>query len=92
MRRIVLAHLVGGFAGGQTIAQVDDSTWQRMFDMNLNSAFYLLRAVIPHMRESAADASSRLEAERRKSRGRKLGVQRIEGGAGFSDSNGFAGE
>lgn len=48
----VLAHLVGGFAGGQTIADTDDATFQRMFDMNLNSAFHMLRAVIPHMRQA----------------------------------------
>ena len=47
----ILAHLVGGFAGGKSIAETDDATFQRMFDMNLNSAFYLLRAVIPHMRK-----------------------------------------
>src|ERR1700758_1068817 len=46
----VLAHLVGGFAGGQTVAETDDATFQRMFDMNLNSAFHILRAVIPLMR------------------------------------------
>jgi NAD(P)-dependent dehydrogenase (short-subunit alcohol dehydrogenase family) len=46
----VLAHLVGGFTGGQTIAEMDDATWQQMFDANLNSTFHLLRAVIPHMR------------------------------------------
>jgi NAD(P)-dependent dehydrogenase (short-subunit alcohol dehydrogenase family) len=48
----VLAHLVGGFAGGQTVADTDDATFQRMFDMNLNSAFHILRAVIPHMRRA----------------------------------------
>ena len=48
----VLAHLVGGFTGGQTVAALDDATWQRMFDANLNSAFHLLRAVIPEMRKS----------------------------------------
>jgi len=46
----VLAHLVGGFAGGQTIAEMDDATWQQMFDANLNITFHLLRAVVPHMR------------------------------------------
>ncbi len=50
----VLAHLVGGFAGGQTIADTDDATFQRMFDMNLNSAFHILRAVLPHMRKAKA--------------------------------------
>jgi NAD(P)-dependent dehydrogenase (short-subunit alcohol dehydrogenase family) len=48
----VLAHLVGGFAGGMTVAEMDDATWQRMFDANLNSAFHILRAVIPAMRNA----------------------------------------
>ncbi len=48
----VVAHTVGGFAGGQSIAETDDATFQRMFDLNLNSAFYLLRAVIPHLRRA----------------------------------------
>ncbi len=48
----VLAHTVGGFAGGQSIAETDDATFQRMFDLNLNSAFYLLRAVLPAMRKT----------------------------------------
>jgi NAD(P)-dependent dehydrogenase (short-subunit alcohol dehydrogenase family) len=50
----VLAHLVGGFAGGQTVAGTDDATFQRMFDINVNSAFHILRAVIPHMRQASA--------------------------------------
>jgi NAD(P)-dependent dehydrogenase (short-subunit alcohol dehydrogenase family) len=50
----VLAHLVGGFAGGQTVADTDDATFQRMFDMNVNSAFHILRAVLPHMRKAGA--------------------------------------
>jgi len=48
----VLAHLVGGFAGGQAIADTDDATFHRMFDMNLKSAFHILRAVLPHMRKA----------------------------------------
>jgi NAD(P)-dependent dehydrogenase (short-subunit alcohol dehydrogenase family) len=48
----VLVHTVGGFAGGQTVADTDDATFQRMFDLNLNSAFHILRAVIPHMRKA----------------------------------------
>src|SRR5258706_4335554 len=42
----VLAHLVGGFAGGKTVAAMDDAIWQRMFDANLNSAIHILPAVI----------------------------------------------
>ena len=48
----VLAHLVGGFAGGLSVADTDDATFQRMFDMNLISAFHILRAVIPPMRKA----------------------------------------
>jgi NAD(P)-dependent dehydrogenase (short-subunit alcohol dehydrogenase family) len=48
----VLAHTVGGFAGGQSIAETDDATFQRMFDINLNGAFYLLRAALPAMRKT----------------------------------------
>ena len=50
----VLAHLVGGFAGGSTVAETDDATFKRMFDMNLNNAFHILRAVLPHMRKAGA--------------------------------------
>jgi NAD(P)-dependent dehydrogenase (short-subunit alcohol dehydrogenase family) len=48
----VVAHTVGGFAGGQSIAETDDATFQRMLDVNLNSTFYLLRAAIPVMRKT----------------------------------------
>jgi NAD(P)-dependent dehydrogenase (short-subunit alcohol dehydrogenase family) len=48
----IVAHTVGGFAGGQSIAETDDATFQRMFDLNLNSTFYLLRAVLPVMRKT----------------------------------------
>jgi NAD(P)-dependent dehydrogenase (short-subunit alcohol dehydrogenase family) len=48
----VLAHTVGGFAGGQNIADTDDATFQRMFDQNLNSVFQMLRAVIPVLRKT----------------------------------------
>jgi NAD(P)-dependent dehydrogenase (short-subunit alcohol dehydrogenase family) len=48
----VLAHLVGSFTGGQTVAEMDDAAWQRMFDANLNSSFHILRAVIPAMRKA----------------------------------------
>ena len=48
----VLAHTVGGFAGGQTVAETDDATFQSMLDLNLNSTFYLLRAVLPLMRKT----------------------------------------
>ncbi len=48
----VLAHTVGGFAGGQSITDTDDATFQRMFDLNLNCVFHILRAVVPPLRET----------------------------------------
>ena len=48
----VLVHTVGAFTGGQTVADTDDTTFERMFELNVNSAFHILRAVIPHMRKA----------------------------------------
>ncbi len=50
----VLAHTVGGFAGGQSIADTDDATFQRMLDLNLNSVFHILRAAVPPLRQTGA--------------------------------------
>jgi NAD(P)-dependent dehydrogenase (short-subunit alcohol dehydrogenase family) len=50
----VLVHVLGGFAGGMSVAETDDATWEQMRDLNLTSAFYVLRAAIPHLRKSAA--------------------------------------
>jgi NAD(P)-dependent dehydrogenase (short-subunit alcohol dehydrogenase family) len=50
----VLAHTVGGFAGGQTLAETDEATFQRMMDMNLNSTFQILRATVPLLRKTDA--------------------------------------
>jgi NAD(P)-dependent dehydrogenase (short-subunit alcohol dehydrogenase family) len=48
----VLAHTVGGFAGGQSIADTDDAIFERMFDLNLNSVFHILRAAVPPLRQT----------------------------------------
>jgi len=48
----VLAHTVGGFAGGQSVAETDDATFQRMLELNLNSVFHVLRATIPVLRQT----------------------------------------
>jgi NAD(P)-dependent dehydrogenase (short-subunit alcohol dehydrogenase family) len=50
----VLAHTVGGFAGGQSIADTDDATFQRMLDLNLTSVFHMLRAAIPPLRQTGS--------------------------------------
>ena len=48
----VLVHVMGGFAGGASVAETDDATWQKMMDINLNAAFYVFRAVVPVMRQA----------------------------------------
>jgi NAD(P)-dependent dehydrogenase (short-subunit alcohol dehydrogenase family) len=45
-----LIHLVGGFAGGPEIADETPATFDAMFDVNVRSAFYAIRAVTPLMR------------------------------------------
>jgi NAD(P)-dependent dehydrogenase (short-subunit alcohol dehydrogenase family) len=51
LRKIdILVHVMGAFAGGAPVADTDDATWQKMMDINLNAAFYVLRAVVPVMR------------------------------------------
>lgn len=41
--------LVGGWAGGRDVVETDDVRLERMFDLNLRSAFYTVRAAIPHL-------------------------------------------
>jgi NAD(P)-dependent dehydrogenase (short-subunit alcohol dehydrogenase family) len=50
----VLVHVLGGFAGGQSVAETDDAVWEQMRDLNLTSGFYVLRAAIPHLRKSGS--------------------------------------
>jgi NAD(P)-dependent dehydrogenase (short-subunit alcohol dehydrogenase family) len=47
----VLVHVAGGFAGGTPIHETDPEIWSKMQDQNLNAAFNVARAVIPHMRK-----------------------------------------
>jgi NAD(P)-dependent dehydrogenase (short-subunit alcohol dehydrogenase family) len=46
----VLAHVLGGFAGGQRVADTDDATLNKMLQLNFLAAFHVLRAVLPPMR------------------------------------------
>ncbi len=50
----VLVHVMGGFAGGKSLLETDDATFEQMFDINLRSAFHTFRAVLPHMRSAGA--------------------------------------
>ena len=48
----VLAHTVGGFAGGSSLTDTDDATFQKMMDVNLNSVFHMVRAALPQLRST----------------------------------------
>ena len=48
----VLIHVMGGFAGGKPIPETDDATWDQMMNLNLRSAFYIFRSVLPHMQKA----------------------------------------
>ncbi|HTB12537.1 MAG TPA: SDR family NAD(P)-dependent oxidoreductase [Bryobacteraceae bacterium] len=45
-----LVHLLGGFGGGQPIAETSDKTWDGMMALNLRAAFCAMRAVLKPMR------------------------------------------
>lgn len=47
-----LAALVGGWAGGRDIEETDDLRLERMLDLNLRSAFYTVRAALPHLQKA----------------------------------------
>ena len=46
-----LVHVVGGFAGGKSVADTDDATLDKMLELNYRSAFFMARAVLPYMRQ-----------------------------------------
>ena len=45
-----LVHVMGGFAGGKSVAETDDATFEKMLDLNYRAAYFIARAVLPHMR------------------------------------------
>ncbi len=47
----VVTSLVGAWAGGRDISETDDVRFDRMIDLNLRSAFYTVRAAIPHLQD-----------------------------------------
>jgi len=46
----VLLHAAGGFNGGEPLERVTLSDWHRMFELNLETAFVVIRSVLPTMR------------------------------------------
>lgn len=44
-----VVHLMGGFAADGTVQETTSETWDRMMDLNVRSAFLLLREALPLM-------------------------------------------
>src|ERR1043165_4133835 len=49
-----LVHVMGGFAGGMSVADTDDATLDKMLDLNYRAAFFITRAVLPQMRKQGS--------------------------------------
>jgi NAD(P)-dependent dehydrogenase (short-subunit alcohol dehydrogenase family) len=49
-----LVHVMGGFAGGNSVAETDDATFEKMLDLNYRAAFYIARAVLSQMRQQGS--------------------------------------
>ena len=45
----ILVNVVGGYLGGKTVAELDETEWDKMMSMNLKSAFLISKHVIPLM-------------------------------------------
>lgn len=54
----VLVNNAGVGGRVDSITDIDDATWRRTLAVNLDGAFYCLRAAIPRMRAAGAGASS----------------------------------
>ncbi|HET7108162.1 MAG TPA: SDR family NAD(P)-dependent oxidoreductase [Candidatus Acidoferrum sp.] len=50
----VLVHVLGGFAGGPSVAETSDEMWEEMQNINLTTAFQVFRETIPHLRKSGS--------------------------------------
>jgi len=48
----VLVHVLGGFAGGPSVAETTDEMWEQMQNINLTAAFRVFRESISHLRKS----------------------------------------
>ena len=47
----VLLHVAGGFAYGGPIHETGEVIWEQMMALNARATFYILRAVIPYLRQ-----------------------------------------
>jgi NAD(P)-dependent dehydrogenase (short-subunit alcohol dehydrogenase family) len=49
-----LVHVMGGFAGGARVDETPDAVFENMLDVNYRAAFFMVRAVLPHMRKQGS--------------------------------------
>jgi len=47
----VVIHVAGGYTAGKAVPEIDLETWQVFLTLNLSSAFFVARAVLPSMLE-----------------------------------------
>jgi NAD(P)-dependent dehydrogenase (short-subunit alcohol dehydrogenase family) len=45
----ILVNIVGGYAGGPTVAETEFATWRGQFELNATTAFLMARAAVPAM-------------------------------------------
>jgi NAD(P)-dependent dehydrogenase (short-subunit alcohol dehydrogenase family) len=50
----VIANVVGGYAGGKPITEINLETWGKMFNLNVNAVFHVVREFLPHVLKSPA--------------------------------------
>lgn len=50
----ILVNLAGGMVARKTLAEIDETFFHRVMDLNLKSVFLTTQAVVPHMGEGAA--------------------------------------
>lgn len=46
----ILVNVVGGYIGGKGVIELDESEWDKMFNINLKSAFLISKNVLPIMK------------------------------------------
>ncbi len=58
-----VVHLVGGFVGGKSIAETTDAEFFRMWELNVKTAFLVLRAAFPRLRANGGGAITTIGAK-----------------------------
>jgi NAD(P)-dependent dehydrogenase (short-subunit alcohol dehydrogenase family) len=87
----VLVHTVGGFAGGQSIAETDDATFQRMFDV-VHHVLYFACGDPGHAQDGEWTDRRHRQSRCIGPRRRRRRIQRLQGSHGFAYQDGSAGK